>query len=105
MNIWVVLILTGLLTYGIRLSFIKLFEHMEITPGLKRALSLVPPAVLSAIIFPEVLAHDGFLDLSLGNERMIAGLAAALVAWRTRSALLTIVAGMAALVVLLLTMK
>ena len=57
----------------------------------------MPPAVLSAIIFPEILRHDGALNLSLGNTRLLAGLVAALVAWRTKSALLTIAAGMAAL--------
>jgi len=56
--------------------------------------------VLSAIIFPELLFMDGRLDLSLDNNRLLAGLVAILVAWRTRNTLLTIAVGMAALLIL-----
>ena len=44
--------------------------------------------------------RGGGLDLSLGNHRLLAGLAAILVAWRTRNTLVTILAGMAALLAL-----
>jgi branched-subunit amino acid transport protein len=87
----------GAITFAIRLSFILLWGKFTLPPALQRSLRFVPPAVLSAIIFPEILRHDGALNLSLGNARLLAGLAAALVAWRTKSAVLTIAAGMAAL--------
>ena len=60
----------------------------------------VPTAVLSAIILPELLQPGGTLDISLGNTRLLAGLIAALVAWRTQNILATIVAGMGALWIL-----
>jgi branched-subunit amino acid transport protein len=94
MSLWWVMVLGGLLTYLTRLSFIVLLEKVDTPEWLSRSLRFVPPAVLTAIIFPEVVAHTGQIDLSLGNERILAGLVAALVAWRTRSALLTIAAGM-----------
>jgi branched-subunit amino acid transport protein len=56
--------------------------------------------VLSAIIFPELLMPGGTLDISWGNLRLFAGLAAALVAWRTRNVLLTIAVGMGVLYLL-----
>ncbi|UCG25379.1 MAG: AzlD domain-containing protein, partial [Chloroflexota bacterium] len=90
----------GLGTYGTRLSFILLFGRRETPGGLRRALRFVPPAVLTAIIFPELLLPEGTLDLSLGNERLLAGLFAALIAWRTKNVLLTIIAGMALLLLL-----
>jgi branched-subunit amino acid transport protein len=40
---------------------------------------------------------DGALEISPGNERLLAGLVAALIAWRTRSVPFTLVGGMAAL--------
>jgi branched-subunit amino acid transport protein len=95
-----VLFVAGLLTFLTRLSFIALLGRMETSPVLTRALRFVPPAVLSAIIFPEVMLRDSAPDLSLGNPRLIAGLVAVLIAWRTRNVLLTIAAGMAALWVL-----
>jgi branched-subunit amino acid transport protein len=100
MNLWVVFVAAGLITYGIRLSFILLVDRMEVPPVVRRGLRFVPPAVLTAIIFPELLAHDGGLYLSLGNERMLAGLLAAWVAWRTKNVVLTIAVGMAALLIL-----
>jgi branched-subunit amino acid transport protein len=98
--LWLTLLGMGLITYGIRLSMILLLGRFELSDGLRRALRLVPPAVLSAIIFPELLRPNGALDISFGNPRLLAGIIAALVAWRTKNALLTIGVGMAALWVL-----
>ncbi len=95
--LWLTLLAAGLITYAIRLSLIVTWGRVTPPPALQRALRFVPPAVLSAIIFPGILRPDGPLNLSLGNVRLLAGIVAALVAWRTRSALLTIAAGMAAL--------
>jgi branched-subunit amino acid transport protein len=97
MNLWLVIIGMGIITYGIRLSMIVLLEKVELTTRLKQALRFVPPAVLSAIIFPELLQPGGRLDVSLGNERLLAGLLAMVVAWRTKNVLWTIATGMAAL--------
>ncbi len=100
MNIWLVMLLGGLLTFAMRLSFIYLLGRVEVPEVVRRALRFVPPAVLSALILPELLMPAGHLDLSLGNLRWMAGLIAVLVAWRTKSILLTIVIGIAALLIL-----
>ena len=92
-----VLALGGALTFATRLSFIVLLGHVEPPPLVRRGLRLVPAAVLSAIIFPEVLLRDGAVDLSPSNPRLVAGAIAAAIAWRTRNVPLTIVTGMAAL--------
>lgn len=100
MNIWLIMLFGGLITFGMRFSFIYLFGRFHIPETLRRALHYVPPAVLSAIIFPEILIHDGKLALTLGNDRLLAGLVAVLVALWTKNTLLTILAGIAALLVL-----
>lgn len=92
-----VLALAGLATFATRLSFIALLGHGETPLLLRRALRLVPPAVLSALVFPDLLVRDGAADLSPGNLRLVAGLVAVGVALRWRNVLLTIGAGMAAL--------
>jgi branched-subunit amino acid transport protein len=97
---WLAIVVIGAFTFATRLSFILLLGNKEIPTVVTRALRLVPPAVLSAIIFPEVLRPGRQLDLSLGNERLLAGLLAALIAWRTRNIFLTIGVGMAALLLL-----
>jgi branched-subunit amino acid transport protein len=100
MNIWLVFWLGGLITFGMRLSFIYLFGRFHVPQTVHRALRFVPPAVLSAIIFPNVLMPNNVLDLSLGNHRWMAGLVAVLVAVWTKNTLLTILAGMVALLIL-----
>lgn len=90
----------GAITFSIRLSMFLLFERAPLPPGLLRALRYVPAAVLSAIIFPEVLMPGGTLDLSLGNARLLAGVLAAVVAWRTRNVFLTVLVGMVVMWVL-----
>lgn len=100
MNIWLVLILGGLLTFGMRFIFIYLLGRLEIPETVRRALRFVPPAVLSAIVVPELLVRSGQVELSLQNFRLLAGLAAVLVAWKTKNTLLTILGGMLVLVFL-----
>src|SRR5690348_9318801 len=98
MTLWVVIILMGVVTYGLRLSLIGLTGRWDVPPLVSRGLRFVPPAVLSAIILPElVMTPAGALNLSLGNLRLVAGALAILVAWRTRNVLLTVGLGMAAL--------
>jgi branched-subunit amino acid transport protein len=62
---------------------------------MNRALRFVPPAVLMAIIFPELLMRDN--HFMPANPRLLAGLLAAGVAWRTKNVILTIIVGMAIL--------
>ncbi len=100
MNIWLIMIIGGLITFGMRFSLIFLFGRFEVPETMRRALHYVPPAVLSAIIFPEILYPAGSLDLSFGNTRLLAGVIAILVAWYTKNTLITILAGMFALLLL-----
>ena len=97
MNLWLVLLLGGAITFLIRFSFIYLFGKFHVPEGVRRALHYVPPAVLSAIVFPELFLQEDVLHISLGNERLLAGLVAIAVAWYTKNTPVTILAGMAAL--------
>jgi len=100
MNIWLVMLIGGLITFGMRFSFIYLFGRLHVPETLRKALHYVPPAVLSAIIFPEIFLRDRQLDLSLDNQRLLAGLIAVIVAYLTKNTLVTILAGMLALLLL-----
>jgi len=100
MNIWLIMLAGGLITFGMRFSLIFLFGRFEIPETLRRALHYVPPAVLSAIIFPELLLRNGSLFIDVTNTRLIAGLIAILTAWFSRNTLVTILVGMAALALL-----
>jgi branched-subunit amino acid transport protein len=99
-ELWVILIGGLLVTYATRLSFIAFMPPERMPAWFRRGLRYVPPAVLAALITPTILMPTGSLDLSLGNERLLAGALAWLVAWRTRSTWLTIAAGMITLWIL-----
>ncbi len=97
MSLWLIMLAVGALTFAIRLSFILLWGQIEVPGWLQRALRFVPPAVLTAIIFPELLMPAGVVDVSFSNTRLVAGLLAAIVVWRTRNIVLTILVGMGVL--------
>ena len=97
MNIWLVMLIGGLLTFATRLSFILLLDRIKVPDWFRRGLRFVPVAVLSAIILPELTSPNGTLFLSWRNPQLLAGAVAILVAWRTKNVILTIVAGMLAL--------
>ena len=97
MNIWLVMLFGGLITFGMRFSLIYLFGRFQVPETMRRALHYVPPAVLSAIIFPELFLHDASLYISMENTRLLAGLVAVLVAWSSKNTLITIIAGMVVL--------
>ena len=99
MNIWLVMLIAGLLTFATRLSFILLLDRIRVPDWFRGGLRFVPAAVLSAIIVPELTNPNGSLFISWRNPQLLAGAVAILVAWRTRNIVLTIVAGLAALLI------
>ena len=97
LTLWLTIAGAGAVTFALRLSFIALLGRMEIPLFLGRALRFVPATVLTAVVIPLLFYENGILVVSLGNERLLAGLIAVLIAWRTRSVPLTLVGGMAML--------
>ena len=95
--LWLTIFGAGAVTFALRLSFIALLGRKRIPPTLGRALRFVPAAVLTAVVIPLLFYENGALEVSLGNERLLAGLVAALIAWRTKSVLFTLGGGMATL--------
>ena len=87
----------GLVTFLIRLSFIAFGHRLPDDPRLTAVLRYVPPAILGALIAPEIFLLGGAINLAPDNPRLWAAVVALAVAWRTRSVLATIAAGMAAL--------
>jgi branched-subunit amino acid transport protein len=93
-SLWLLFVAIGLGTFLLRFLFIYLFGKIAMPNWLSRALRFVPAAALAALVFPALTHPAGHLDLSLHNFRLLAGLGGAIVAWKTRNVLLTILAGM-----------
>ena len=96
--IWLAIIVIGIGTFALRASFIELGGRFALPAPVTRALRFLPAAVLSAIILPAILRGEaGDLYFGIDNPRLIAGIVAALVAWKTKSVLMTLAAGMGTL--------
>lgn len=114
MNEWVMIAGMALVTFTPRYGVLALLGRVEMPKPLFKALRFVPVAVLSAIIAPDLLLKEfsvsiipqnGFLVASIvskdsvffatQNSFLMAGIVAAIVSWRTKNLMLTIVLGMA----------
>jgi len=97
---WSIIAGMGVITLALRASIIAAYGRAGISPRLRRSLRLIPPAVFMALVTPALVRPAGPVNLSLANPGLLAGAIAVLVAWKTRSTLLTILTGMGVLWVL-----
>lgn len=96
---WLVAVVGGLATFAIRAVFPALAGRLtQLPPLVTEALRMIPASALAALVIPALLRTDGaFAPLS---ARSLAGLLAAIVAFRTRNVIATIGVGMVAVVLL-----
>lgn len=99
MNEFLLIAGMAVVTMATRIPVLLWLSRRKLPQGLFRALRYVPPAVLAAIIVPAVLLPGGELALGFDNAALAASVVAVLVSWRTRNLVLTIVVGMATLLV------
>lgn len=92
--VWAVILALAVATYFNRLSFLGLLAHVELPRLLQRMLAYVPPAIIAAIIAPQVFPAGANNLPTLDWPRLIAALLAVLIALRTRNTLATISIGM-----------
>jgi branched-subunit amino acid transport protein len=95
-TIWVAIVAIGVLTFGIRVSFIALFGRIDEIPSQVRTLlRYVPAAVLAGLVLPAfvTVGPSGTPEI----DKLLAGAAAAAIAWRTENVLATLAAGMGTL--------
>jgi branched-subunit amino acid transport protein len=96
-RVWVAIVLAGAGTYAMRASFLLAADRLaRVPPGVERLLRQIPPAALASLVVPALLRPHG--DLDLLSPRLVAGLVAAAVAWRTRNVAATLAVGMGLLV-------
>jgi branched-subunit amino acid transport protein len=100
MEIWLIILGMALVTYLPRLLPLTHLREETLPAWVKRSLEYVPIAVLSALVSVEFLPSPGWGQFTF-DAHLPAGLAAVAIAWRTHSAILTIVGGMAIFLLLL----
>lgn len=99
-TMWIVIGISGVLTFGLRAFFILGSREAGDEPDSAPPswLEVIAPAALGALVLPALLRPDGTWT-PFGPES-IAGAIAAIVAWRTRSTVWTILVGFASLLLL-----
>jgi branched-subunit amino acid transport protein len=97
--VWAIVAAIAVVTFCLRYSFVFLFGRVDtVPPRLRAALRYVPPAVLAALVAPDLLGPAATGGTGpLVTSRTVAAAVAAVAAWYTGSTLATIVVGMAAL--------
>lgn len=96
-EVWLTIVLAGLGTYLLRASFLAFAGRLvDVPPLAQRVLRQIPPAVLAALVVPALVRPGG--DFDLWQPRLLAGVVAAFISWRTRNVGLTLVVGMGLLV-------
>ncbi|MFB9994961.1 AzlD domain-containing protein [Deinococcus oregonensis] len=94
MNIWLLILGVGLVSLCLRASFLVMLRGRQLPQHVTSSLGLVPAAVLAALVAPELLHFSVTGTLDILNPRMVIGLIAAAVAWKTRNVLWTLVVGL-----------
>lgn len=92
------LIITGMMivTYGPRVLPILTLSSRPLPAGVVKWLELIPAAVMAALLFPALFAPEGGLHISFQNYFLLAAVPTLLIAVRTGSLVMAILAGMAA---------
>jgi branched-subunit amino acid transport protein len=93
--------LAGIVTLGLKSSFIEGQNYVTLPPRLNKALEFVPPAVLCSLIVPAIFKGDTGLVQEFGqvavDPRPIATILAAIAFFATKRTIPTLTAGMISL--------
>lgn len=98
----IVVIILGMaaVTFFTRFGSQVLFRQMGIPTWFDRWLKHVPTGILTALIVPSLLLPKGHLDLTLHNDYLLAGVLAAMIAYKFRNIALTMALGLTTVVLL-----
>lgn len=91
---WIAIVGVSLTTIATRGSFVVFGSRLQLHPQIEKALRFAPAAALGALVLPALVLRHGHIDFSLANQRLIAAFIAALVMWRFKSMIWTILVGM-----------
>ncbi len=87
-------------TFATRFSCVALFSKTGMPKWLERWLKHIPNAILTALIVPALLLPQGQIDISWQNHYLIAGMVAAVIAYKSRNIIATLLLGMGTMLVL-----
>tara|TARA_B100001758_G_C18286568_1_gene544627 strand:+ start:698 stop:1009 length:312 start_codon:yes stop_codon:yes gene_type:complete len=91
---WILVFISGLITYFLRYSMISLIKKDMLSEKTKTLLNYVPSAVFPALIFPAVFLENSGSFVSYDDPKIIAILVAMLVGYFSKKIIATILSGL-----------
>ncbi len=92
-----VVLVGGLGTYLVRVSFLFILGNRVVSPLVENILRYIPPAAFAALAIPAVVRPEGVIALGPDNLKLLAAVVALVVGYRTRSVMWVLVSGMGSL--------
>ena len=94
MNIWISIIIAGIINYLSRLGSVLLIKPERLNKNTKKILSYVPSAVFPAIIFPAVFLNESNTIVQFNDPKIIGFIVSIIIGYLSKSIITTIIIGL-----------
>ena len=94
MNIWISIIIAGVINYLSRLGSVLLIKPERLNENTKKILSYVPSAVFPAIIFPAVFLNESNTIVQINDPKIIGFIVSIIIGYLSKSIITTIISGL-----------
>tara|TARA_Y100000816_G_scaffold125522_1_gene88327 strand:+ start:84 stop:398 length:315 start_codon:yes stop_codon:yes gene_type:complete len=94
MNIWISIIIAGIINYLSRLGSVLLIKPERLNENTKKILSYVPSAVFPAIIFPAVFLNESNTIVQINDPKIIGFIVSIIIGYLSKSIITTIISGL-----------
>ena len=94
MNIWISILIAGIINYLTRLGSVLLIKPEKLNYSTKKILGYVPSAVFPAIIFPAVFLNETNTIVDIKDPKIIGFVVAVITGYISKNVLTTIIAGL-----------
>ena len=94
MNIWISIIIAGIINYLTRLGSVLLIKPERLNENTKKILSYVPSAVFPAIIFPAVFLNESNTIVQINDPKIIGFIVSIIIGYLSKSIITTIISGL-----------
>ena len=94
MNIWISIIIAGVINYLSRLGSVLLIKPERLNENTKKILSYVPSAVFPAIIFPAVFLNESNTIVQINDPKIIGFIVSIIIGYLSKGIITTIISGL-----------
>ena len=94
MNIWISIIIAGIINYLSRLGSVLLIKPERLNENTKKILSYVPSGVFPAIIFPAVFLNESNAIVQINDPKIIGFIVSIIIGYLSKSIITTIISGL-----------